>query len=61
MTEEQLEEITSHSGVLSAPAHYLEAYFRQLCQQFIAKPEETEPSECVDAYLYLKNAIKHSR
>ena len=55
VTEDQLKEVASHSGVLQTPSDFLHPDFRKACEDLIPFPQEVEPKHCMDAFLYLKN------
>lgn len=55
MTEDQLKEVATHSGVLQTPSDFLHPDFQKACEDLIPCPEEVEPKHCMDAFLYLKN------
>ena len=55
VSEDQLEEVARYVGVLDvAGDDYLTQEFRQEYQQYIADPAGTQPNECKEAYLFLK-------
>ena len=54
VSEDQLEEVARHAGVLDVGDDYLTQEFRQECQQYIADPAGIQPNECKEAYLFLK-------
>ena len=55
VSEEQLEEVAEYSEVLQSGSDFLEQDFRNACENLIPFPERVEPSECMDAFVYLKN------
>ena len=55
MTEDQLKEVASHSGVLQTSSVFLHPDFWKACEDLIPSPEEVEPKHCMDTFLYLKN------
>ncbi|KAJ7390269.1 hypothetical protein OS493_026144 [Desmophyllum pertusum] len=54
VSEEQLEQVAAHAGVLEVDDDYLDARFRGECERLIPKTEEIKPEDCVDAFLFLK-------
>ncbi len=54
MSEEELKQVAIHSGVLEVGTDFLEDEFRAECERVLPFPEKVEPSECRDAFLYLK-------
>lgn len=54
VSEEQLEEVATHSGVLEIDDDFLNARFRAECERLIPKTEEITHEDCVDAFLFLK-------
>jgi hypothetical protein len=54
VTEEQLKEAATQSGILQAPDDYLEPHVRAECERLIPDHDTIKPSECQYAYLYLK-------
>jgi len=55
VTEEQLEEAATESGVLHVSDDFLTPEVRAECQRIIPDFETIRPDECNDAYLYLKS------
>ena len=55
VTEEQLEDVAKYSEVLETGSDFLEEDFRKSCEDLVSFPERVEPSECMDAFVYLKN------
>jgi len=55
VTEEQLKEAATQSGVLTFPDDFLEAEFRAECERVLPDSETIRPHECRDAYMYLKS------
>ena len=55
ITEEQLEEAATESGVLHMSDDFLPPEVRTECQRIIPDFENIRPNECNDAYLYLKS------
>ena len=53
MTEEQLQEVEAHACVLEID-DFLEAPFRNECEQLIPDILEIQPEECAEAFIYLK-------
>jgi hypothetical protein len=49
-----LQEVAEQSGVLELDDDFLSPEFRAACLQIIPYPELVEPSECSDAFVYLK-------
>ena len=54
MTEEQLQEVAAHAGVLEIDDDFLEAPFRNECERLIPDILEIQPEECAEAFIYLK-------
>ena len=54
LTEEQLQEAVTASGVLNVPTDFLNPEFREECERCIPHPEKIESSECKDAFIFLK-------
>ena len=54
VTEEQLEEAATYSGVLEVPDDYLPVDVHAECECIIPDVNTIKPEECKDAYLYLK-------
>ena len=54
VTEEQLEEAATHSGVLEVSDDYLPADVRAECERIIRDINTIKPEECKDAFLFLK-------
>ena len=55
VTEEQLKEAATQSGVLTVPDDFLQPEFRAECERVLPDSETIRPHECRDAYIYLKN------
>ena len=55
VTDEQLEEAATESGVLHVSDDFLPPEVRAECQRIIPDFENIRPNECNDAYLYLKS------
>lgn len=55
MTEEQLKEVATQSGVLTVPNDFLQPEFRAECERLLPDRVRIRPHECRDAYIYLKN------
>lgn len=55
VTEEQLKEAATQSGVLTFPDDFLEPEFRAECERVLPDSETIRPHECRDAYMYLKS------
>ena len=55
VSEEQLEEVAKYSEVLETGSDFLKEDLRTACENLIPFPERTEPGECMDAFVYLKN------
>ena len=55
VTEEQLKEVATQSGVLTVPDDFLQPEFRAECERLLPDSETIRPHECRDAYIYLKN------
>ena len=60
VTEEQLQEAATQSGVLDIQEDFLEPHFRNQCERLIPDYNTTKPHECKDAYLYLRNHFNQS-
>lgn len=54
ITEEQLKEVATESGVLSIPDDFLTLEFREECERIIPDNDTIKPDEWKDAYMYLK-------
>ena len=54
VTEEQLKEVATESGVLSIPDDFLTLEFRDECEHIIPDNDTIKPDEWKDAYMYLK-------
>ena len=54
VSEEQLEEVAAHPGVLEIDDDFLDARFRAGCERLIPKTEEIKPEDSVDAFIFLK-------
>lgn len=59
MTEDQLEDVAVESGVLDVPDDYLTTEFRQECERII-DIKYLKPSECKDAFVFLKQHFRLS-
>ncbi len=55
VTEEQMEEAASMSGVLETSCDYLPPDFRRRCEEIIKDPLQVKASDCADAFAYLKH------
>ncbi|CAH3141824.1 unnamed protein product [Porites evermanni] len=55
VTEEQLKEAGTLSGVLNFPEDFLKPEFRAECECVIPDSDNIRPHECRDAYMYLKS------
>ncbi|KAM7427620.1 hypothetical protein ABFA07_021268 [Porites harrisoni] len=55
VTEEQLKEAATQSGVLTVPDDFLQPEFRAECECVLPDSETIRPHECRDAYIYFKN------
>ena len=51
MTEDQLKEVSIHSGVLETPSDFLHPDFRTACEDLIPSPGEVEPKHCMVAVI----------
>ena len=60
VTEEQLEEAATQSGVLTFPDDFIEPEFRAECERVLPDRETIKPHECRDAYMYLKSNFQLS-
>lgn len=54
VTQDQLKEVALHSGVLEVEEDFLDTEFRSKCEEIIPYPDKVEPSDCKNAFLYLK-------
>ena len=54
VTEEQLEDVAKYSEVLQTGSDFLEEDFRKAYEDIIPFPERVEPTECMDAFVYLR-------
>ncbi|CAB4026934.1 Hypothetical predicted protein [Paramuricea clavata] len=54
VTEEQLQEAATESGVLQVPDDFLTEEFRAECERLIPDNDTIKPDEWTNAYLYLK-------
>lgn len=54
MTDEQLQEASSHAGILDLEDDFLDAAFRRRCESLLPKTEKIEPKDCATAFIYLK-------
>lgn len=54
ITEEQLKEVATESGVLSIPDDFLTLEFREECERIIPDNDTIKPDEWKDAYMCLK-------
>ena len=54
VTEVELKEAALHSGVLQVEEDFLEATFRTKCEEIIPYPDQVQPNECKETFLYLK-------
>jgi hypothetical protein len=59
VSEEELQEVAMNSGVLEVETDFLEEDFRAECERVLPYPSKVEPSECRNAFLYLKETSKH--
>ena len=55
VTEEQLKEAATQSGVLTVSDDFLPPEFRAECERVLPDSQTIRPHECRDAYIYLKN------
>lgn len=58
VTEEQLEEAATESGVLNMTVDFLDPQFRAECERIIPDRENIKPDECTDVFLYLKSNVQ---
>ena len=49
-----LRKVAQISHVFEVDDNYLPEMFMEQCKQIIEKPEDIEPKDCVNAFLYLK-------
>ena len=54
VTEEQLKDVAEVSQVLEADQDFLEPEFKSKCEEHIPFPEQVQPEQCADAFIYLK-------
>lgn len=54
VSEDELEEVATESGVLNVSDDFLEPEFRQKCEEIIPNVDEIEPRDFQNAFLYLK-------
>lgn len=57
ITEEQLKDVAETSGVLKVSQDFISPEFRAQCLSIIPYPDQVEPNECYDAFIYLKTAF----
>lgn len=55
ITEKQLLEVAEQSDVLEDTDDYLRPAVRRECEQHLPDPDDIQPEEAKDAYLYLKS------
>ena len=55
MTEQQLKEAATQSGVLTVPDDFLQPEFRAECERVLPDSETIRPYECRDAFICLKS------
>ena len=55
VTEEQFEDVAKYSEVLETGSDFLEEDVRKACEEIIPFPERVEPTECMEAFVFLKN------
>lgn len=54
VTEEQLQEVAVHAGVLDIEDDFIAPDFRAKCERLMPHIEEVDPGDCADAFRYLK-------
>ena len=54
VTEEQLQAVAAHAGVLDIEDDFILPDFRAECERLMPQIEEIEPGDCADAFRYLK-------
>ncbi len=54
LTEELVKNVAEESGVLELTDNFISAEFRAKCISIIPYPDQVEPNECYDAFIYLK-------
>lgn len=54
ITEEQLKDAAENSGVLQLDNDFISPEFRAKCTNILPYPDQVEPNECYDAFIYLK-------
>ena len=60
VTEQQLQDVAEMSEVLEIDQDFVESEFRIKCERAIPFPEQVEPDQCADAYIYLKDKYLQS-
>jgi hypothetical protein len=60
VTYEQIKDVAEMSQVLEVDKYFLEADFRSKCEECIPFPEQVEPEQWADAFIYLKDKFVHS-
>jgi len=55
VTEEQLREVAELANILDGTDDFLPEDFRQECQKHLPNPEDIEPDQAPNAFLYLKS------
>ena len=60
VTEAQLKEAATQSGILTFPDDFLEPEFRAECERILPDCKTIKPHECRDAYMYLKSNFQQS-
>ena len=60
VTEQQLKDVAEMSEVLETDQDFVENEFRSKCERSIPFPEQVEPDQCADAYVYLKEKFLQS-
>ena len=57
VSEEDLKDAATQSGVLACPEDFLDVDCRNYFQQHIHDVDEIAANDCVDAYLFLRDKI----
>lgn len=56
--EKQIKEVVEFSEVLTVGDDYLDGEFRQNCKRIFPDPQNLEPSQCADAFIFLKESLE---
>ena len=57
VSEDQLKEVATESGVLDVNDDFLTPQFRQACERVIPTPADVDPRDVQNAFIYLKQNI----